>query len=257
MFKLDRKNHDFTNAPDAIVVNGVSMRFNLAREKVDSFKEYFIKRLKGQLKFTEFYALRDISLTVKRGEIFGIVGFNGSGKSTLLKIIAGVFKPSFGSVAVHGNIAPLIELGTGFDPELTGRENIFLNGSVLGYTQDFLKQRYDAIVDFAELGDFIDVPIKNYSSGMVGRLAFSVATMVEPDVLISDEVLSVGDFLFNQKCEDRINSLLEKNTTVLLVSHDIKQIERMCDRVAWIKKGTLVMVGKTEQVCEAYKNSTR
>ncbi len=245
------------SAPPVVEVIGVSMRFNLAKEKVDSFKEYMIKLIKRQLKFTEFYALTDVSITVNRGEIFGIVGLNGSGKSTLLKVIAGVFKPTTGSVKIHGNIAPLIELGAGFDPDLTGRENVYLNGCVLGYKEDFLRNKFDEIVEFSELADMIDVPIKNYSSGMVSRLAFAIATVVEPDILISDEVLSVGDFLFTQKCEARINSLIENGTTVLLVSHDINQIERMCDRAAWIKNGKIVLVGSTEEVCETYKHSTR
>ncbi len=244
-------------AQPVIEVTGVSMRFNLAKEKLDSFKEYMIKLIKRQLKFTEFYALTDVSVTVNKGEIFGIVGLNGSGKSTLLKVIAGVFRPTMGTVKIRGNIAPLIELGAGFDPDLTGRENIYLNGCVLGYKEAFLREKFDEIVEFSELADMIDVPIKNYSSGMVSRLAFAIATVVEPDILISDEVLSVGDFLFTKKCEARIEKLIENGTTVLLVSHDINQIERMCDRAAWIKNGRIMLIGSTAKVCETYKNSTR
>ncbi len=252
------KNETATNKNEiAIEVSNVSMRFNLSKEKLDSFKEYMIKLFKGQLRFTEFYALTDVSLSVRKGEIFGIIGLNGSGKSTLLKIIAGVFKPTTGSVRVAGNIAPLIELGTGFDPDLTGRENIFLNGCVLGYSEAFIKEKFNEIVEFAELPDMIDVPIKNYSSGMVSRLAFAVATVVEPDILISDEVLSVGDFLFTKKCEERINSLIKNGTTVLLVSHDINQIERMCNRAAWLKNGKMVMIGETQELCDAYSHSSR
>ncbi len=251
-------NNTQPKTPQPIIeVSNVSMRFNLAREKMDSFKEYMIKVLKRELRFTEFYALSDVSLTINKGEVFGIVGLNGSGKSTLLKVIAGVFKPTTGTVKVHGNIAPLIELGTGFDPDLTGRENIFLNGCVLGYKEQFLKEKYDEIVEFSELADMIDVPIKNYSSGMVSRLGFAISTVVEPDILISDEVLSVGDFLFTQKCEARINALLEQGTTVILVSHDINQIKRMCSRAAWIKNGKIITVGETQEVCEVYSHSTR
>ncbi len=254
---FDSKEFVPAEQPVAVEVSNVSMRFNLAKEKLDSFKEYMIKFFQGKLSFNEFYALSDVSVTVHRGEIFGIIGLNGSGKSTLLKVIAGVFKPTTGSVKVNGNIAPLIELGTGFDPDLTGRENIFLNGCVLGYSEAFLKEKFNEIVEFAELSDMIDVPVKNYSSGMVSRLAFAVATVVEPDILISDEVLSVGDFLFTKKCEDRINSLIKNGTTVLLVSHDINQIERMCNRAAWIKNGKIVMIGGTKELCEAYSHSTR
>ncbi len=265
MFDVDSKKKEgplrpkrsFEHEPVVITVEDVTVSFNLAAEKVDSFKEFFIRKFKGQLHFEQFLAIKNVSLDVKRGEIFGIVGLNGSGKSTLLKVIAGVYRPTSGNCKVQGRIVPLIELGTGFDVELTGRENVFLNGCLLGYSEKFLHDKYDEIVDFAELHDFMDVPLKNYSSGMSSRLAFSIATVVEPDVLIADEVLSVGDFLFIEKCENRINKLIENGTTVLLVSHDINQIERMCDRAAFLKQGELVTLGDTTDVCEIYKNTTR
>ena len=190
-----------------IEVNNVSMRFNMAKEKHESLKEYFLAAVQGRLQFEEFYALRDVSLTVERGDFYGLVGLNGSGKSTLLKVISGVFKPSAGSVTVRGTIAPLIELGAGFDFDLTARENIFLNGTVLGMTPKYIREKFDEIVEFSELRDFLDIPLKNYSSGMVSRLAFAVATTTKPDVLIADEILAVGDFLFQQKCEKRMQEL--------------------------------------------------
>lgn len=235
-----------------VSVDKVSMRFNLGQEKIDSLKEYVIKFLKNQLLFKEFWALNDISLEVKKGEVFGIVGYNGSGKSTLLKIIAGVMKPTKGQVKVNGTMAPLIELGAGFDPNLTGRENVYLNGAILGYTKQKLQASFNEILEFSELGDFIDVPVKNYSSGMVARLAFSIATIVEPEILIVDEVLSVGDYKFQAKCQDKIKKVIEKGTTVLFVSHSIKQVEELCDRVAWIDKGHLKMVGDSQTVCQMF-----
>lgn len=235
-----------------VSVEDVSMRFNLGQEKIDNLKEYVIKFFKKQLLFKEFWALNDISLEVKKGEVFGIVGYNGSGKSTLLKIIAGVMKPTKGKVKVSGTMAPLIELGAGFDQNLTGRENVYLNGAILGYTKKKLDDAFDEILEFSELGDFIDVPVKNYSSGMVARLAFSIATIVEPEILIVDEVLSVGDYKFQAKCQDKIKKVIEKGTTVLFVSHSIKQVEELCDRVAWIDKGHLKMIGDSETVCKMF-----
>ena len=236
-----------------IEVENVSMRFNLSKEKHESLKEYFLAMAKGRLQFDEFYALRDVSLTVEPGDFYGLVGLNGSGKSTLLKVISGVYKPSQGKVKVHGTIAPLIELGAGFDMDLTARENIYLNGTVLGYTPKYLDSKFDEIVDFSELRDFLDVPLKNYSSGMVARIAFAIATITKPDILIADEILSVGDFLFQQKCEQRMQELMSGGTTVILVSHSIEQVERMCNKVAWLDHGHLRMNGPTAQVCEAYK----
>lgn len=238
-----------------ISVNDVWIRFNLASERVDNIKEYVIKMLKRQLMFQEFMALKGISFEVKAGESWGFVGTNGSGKSTLLKTISGILKPYKGSVQVNGTISPLIELGAGFDGNLTARENIFLNGSVLGYSEKFLKEKFDEIVDFAELRDFLDVPIKNFSSGMAARLGFAIATTVKPDILICDEVLAVGDLKFQEKCEQRMNELLSGGTTLLFVSHSIEQVKRMCQKAIWIDHGEMKMIGNAEEVCNAYSNS--
>lgn len=238
-----------------ISVNDVWIRFNLASERVDNIKEYVIKILKRQLMFQEFMALKGISFEVKAGESWGFVGTNGSGKSTLLKTISGILKPYKGSVQVNGTISPLIELGAGFDGNLTARENIFLNGSVLGYSEKFLKEKFDEIVDFAELRDFLDVPIKNFSSGMAARLGFAIATTVKPDILICDEVLAVGDFKFQEKCEQRMDELLSGGTTLLFVSHSIEQVKRMCQKAIWIDHGEMKMIGSAEEVCNVYSNS--
>ncbi len=238
-----------------IEIEHVSMRFNLPTEKVDSIKEWFIRKAKGTLHVEEFFALSDVSLNVEKGDIYGLIGLNGSGKSTLLKIIAGVMKPTTGSCRVQGTIAPLIELGAGFDMDLTGRENIYLNGTVLGMSPQFIDSKFDELVDFSELRDFLDVAVKNYSSGMVARLAFSVATIMKPDILICDEVLSVGDFLFQEKCERRMEELMSGGTTVLLVSHSIEQIERMCNKAAWLSHGRLVAQGDCAGVCNDYKEN--
>jgi len=238
---------------NAVEIRKVYMRFNLSKEKIDSLKEFFIKFIKRQLMFDEFIALNDITFDIKKGEIFGIVGLNGSGKSTLLKIISSIYKPSLGTVKVEGSIAPLIELGTGFDMDLTARENIFLNGTILGHTTKNIQNKFDEIVDFSELFEFLDVPLKNFSSGMVARLGFAMATITKPDILIVDEILSVGDFLFQKKCEERISNLMRDGTTVIIVSHSITQIERLCNRVMWLEKGKIRMIGPAEQVCNAYK----
>ncbi len=238
----------------AVTLENVSMHFNMSSEKIDSLKEYFLKMVKGQLFYKDFVAVSDVSIKVKKGEVFGIVGTNGSGKSTLLKIISGILTPTTGKVTINGKIAPLIELGAGFDGELTARENIFLNGAVLGYERDFIESKFDEIVDFAELRDFLDMPIKNYSSGMVARIAFAIATMVKPDIMIVDEILSVGDFLFQQKCEKRIRDMMAGGTTVILVSHSISQIESMCNRVLWLEKSKPRMIGPVNEVCDAYKS---
>lgn len=224
----------------------------MPREKIDNMKEFFIKFLKRQLDYEEFVALSDISLEVKRGEVVGIVGLNGSGKSTLLKIISGILSPSEGSCEVKGTISPLIELGAGFDFELTTRENIFLNGSVLGFERAFIKEKYDEILDFAELRAFENVAIKNFSSGMIARLGFAIATLVKPDILIVDEILAVGDYLFQQKCEQRIADMMSGGTTVLIVSHAIEQIQRLCTRVVWLEGGRVRMIGDTLEVCNKY-----
>ncbi len=236
-----------------VEVKNVSMRFNATKEKVDSIKEYLIRIATRKLFFEEFWALQDISLSIKRGEVFGIVGYNGAGKSTLLKIIACVMKPTKGKVEIRGTMAPLIELGAGFDMDLSARENIFLNGAILGHPRKYMQDKYHEIVEFSELKDFIDMPLKNYSTGMVARLGFSVATITEPDILIVDEVLVVGDFKFQQKCEEKINSMLQNNTTVIIVSHSIKEIESLCDRVLWLEQSRFKMLGDAKVVCAAYR----
>ena len=237
-----------------IEVNDVSMVFNMASEQLNNLKEYFIKIMRHELFFQEFRALDHISFKVRPGEVVGLVGTNGSGKSTMLKCIAGVLEPSEGSIVVRGNIAPLIELGAGFDPELTARENIYLNGALLGYSRQFIDEHLDEIVDFAELADFMDMPLKNYSSGMVARIAFAIATVTEPDVLIVDETLSVGDVFFQEKCERRIQSFIQSGrVTVLFVSHSMEQVERICPRAIWIEKGTQRMDGPVDEVCAAYR----
>ncbi|CDB24129.1 putative uncharacterized protein [Clostridium sp. CAG:557] len=237
-----------------IEIKNVEMHFNMSKEKIDNLKEYFIKLAKRQLMYEDFTALDKVSVNIKPGEVFGIVGHNGSGKSTLLKTISGILKPTVGTVKVHGSIAPLIELGAGFDLDLTARENIFLNGSVLGFSNQMISEKFDEIVEFSELREFLDVPMKNYSSGMVARIGFAVATMVKPDILIVDEILSVGDFLFQQKCEQRINALMQGGTTVLIVSHALEQIRRLCTRVMWLDKGKIKMIGDTKTVCDAYES---
>ena len=236
-----------------ISVKDVSMVFNLATEKVDSLKEYVLKLLKRELMVQKFYALRNINLEIRRGESVALIGVNGSGKSTLLKVIAGVLHPTTGSVHVNGSIAPMIELGAGFDPELTARENVFLNGAVLGHDRKFMEDHFKSIIDFAELWDFVDVPVKNYSSGMVARLGFAIATEIRADVLIVDEVLAVGDFRFQEKCEKRIGEMMEGGTTLLFVSHSTKQVRQLCNKAVWLKKGKVQMVGEVNEVCEAYE----
>ncbi len=225
----------------------------MSKEKVDNLKEYFIRLIKKQLHFEQFLALQDISFDIEKGDVFGIVGLNGCGKSTLLKVISGILKPSKGTARSCGTISPMIELGAGFDMDLTARENIFLNGSVLGFSQKTMQEHFDEIIEFSELHDFVDVAIKNYSSGMVARLAFSIATIIKPDILIVDEILSVGDFLFQKKCEDRIRSMMEGGTTVIIVSHSLEQIKRLCKHVLWLERGKMKMLGDTETVCNAYK----
>ena len=233
-------------------VDHVTIRFNLASQKIDNLKEYFIKFIKGELMFQEFLAVQDISFQVREGEAWGLIGSNGSGKSTMLKAISGIIKPYKGSITVNGSVAPLIELGAGFDPECTARENIYLNGCVLGHSLKFMEEHFDEIVDFADIHKFLDSPVKNYSSGMKARLGFSIATMVKPDILIVDEILSVGDYKFRQKCEKRMKELLDGGTTLLYVSHNIEEVKRLCDHVIWIDHGRMRMVGDVEAVCDAY-----
>lgn len=238
----------------AIEVNDVTMVFNMASAKLNSLKEYFIALARHELFFKEFKALKNVSFKVPKGSVVGLVGTNGSGKSTMLKIIAGVLEPTEGDCLVRGNIAPLIELGAGFDIELTARENIYLNGALLGYTKQFIDEHIEDIIDFAELHDFMDMPLKNYSSGMVARIAFAIATVTEPDILIVDETLSVGDVFFQEKCMNRIRSFIETGkVTVLFVSHDINQVEHLCQTAVWIEKGVKRMEGPVAEVCEAYR----
>nr|WP_302665546.1 ABC transporter ATP-binding protein [uncultured Agathobaculum sp.] len=236
-----------------IKVNDVSIRYLMAYDRVKSVKEYIVQRIKGNLKYEEFWALKNISFNVEKGEVIGIIGHNGAGKSTLLKIISGILKPTSGTVQVDGIIVPMLELGSGFDSDLTGRENIFLNGAILGYSEEFLRQKYEEVVAFSELEKFIDVPLRNYSSGMIMRLAFSIATVVNPDILIVDEILAVGDADFQEKSKARMMELMGGGTTVLFVSHSLQQIREMCDRVIWLDHGQVVDIGPTQQICDKYE----
>lgn len=238
---------------DAIIqVKNVSMCFRMDMNRTNSLKEWVVRRLKGTQRHKDFYALHDVSFEVNRGEVFGIVGANGSGKSTALKVISGIYKPSSGTTVSAGRMAPMLELGSGFDVELSGRENIFLNGAILGFEESFIKSKFDEIIAFSELGDFINVPIKTYSSGMIMRLAFSIATVIEPEILIVDEILSVGDARFQEKSLKRMMDLMQGGTTVLLVSHSISQIQAMCSRVLWLEHGCVRMIGDVDTVCNAY-----
>lgn len=245
------------NNENAVELRDIEMHFNMSSERLESLKEYFLKLVKRQLHFQDFLALNKVSFDIKKGDVFGIVGLNGSGKSTTLKVISGILEPTCGSVETCGTIAPLIELGAGFDFELTARENIYLNGSVLGYSKKFMKEKFDEIVEFSEMKDFLDVPMKNYSSGMIARIGFAIATCTTPDILIVDEILAVGDFLFQQKCEERINRMMNDDTTVIIVSHSIEQIERLCKHCVWLEHGKVKMLGDTKTVCDAYKKSQR
>ena len=233
-------------------IENLTIRFNLASEKISDLKEYFIKLVKRELMFQEFLALKDVTLKVRRGESWGLIGVNGSGKSTLLKSTCGILKPYKGSIRINGNIAPLIELGAGFDYNMTARENIFLNGTVLGHSRKFMQEHFEEIVDFAELHEFLDVPSKNFSSGMQARLGFAIATMVRPDILVVDEILSVGDYQFQQKCYRRMEEMLSGGTTMLYVSHDIESVRKLCDHAIWLDKGHVVKSGLVEEVCDEY-----
>ena len=238
-----------------IVVDNVSMRFSLASERLDSFKEYVIKTIKQQVSYDEFWALTDVSFEVGQGDALGLIGLNGCGKSTMLKVIAGVLKPTKGSVQVYGSVAPLIELGAGFDMDLTARENVFLNGALLGHSRKEMLTYYDDIVSFSELHDFMDTPVKNFSSGMMSRLAFAIATIGTPDILIVDEVLSVGDFRFHEKCEARIQNMIDKGTTILFVSHSIAQVKKLCNKVVWLEKGHVRRYGDAAEICDEYSQT--
>lgn len=244
-------------AKPAIVVENMSMMFNLNKEKVDNIKEYFIKFVTRKLHFTEFWALNDISFTVEKGDRVGVLGFNGAGKSTLLKVIAGVLKPTKGTVKVSGVIAPMLELGAGFDMNYSGKENIYLYGATMGYSRKFIEEKYDEIVEFSELGDFIDVPVKNYSSGMRARLGFAIATAVEPEILILDEVLSVGDAKFRQKSEAKIRSMFDKGITVLFVSHSTQQVLNICNKAIILEKGRLIAQGDAKEICDKYNQMVK
>ncbi len=237
---------------NAIEVDHVGMKFNMSSEKVDNLKDYVIKALKHELMYKEFWALRDVTFNVKKGDRVGIVGLNGAGKSTLLKVVSGVLKPTEGSVRINGTIAPLLELGAGFDKQYTGAENIYLYGAMLGYSKEFLQEKYNEIVKFSELGDFIDVPVKNYSSGMKSRLGFAIATIVEPDILILDEVLSVGDAKFRKKSLKKVKSMMSHNVTVLFVSHSIDQMLEVCNKAILLEKGHLIAQGDAKDIAEIY-----
>lgn len=238
-------------------VENVGMKFNLSEEKVDDFKEYIIKLLKGNLSYQEFWALKNVNFELHQGERLGILGLNGAGKSTLLKVIAGVLKPTEGSVTRKGTVVPLLELGAGFDKQYTGAENIYLYGAMLGYTKEFIDEKYQEIVDFSELGDFINVPVKNYSSGMRARLGFSIATVVEPEILILDEVLSVGDAKFRKKSEKKIKSMFKTDVTVLFVSHSLKQVQRLCDKAILLEHGQIIASGDIKEVSKVYLEKTK
>ena len=236
-----------------IKLNQVSMHFKKPSQKIDSFKDYMIKKVKGQIAYEQFVALNNINLEIDKGEVVGFVGLNGAGKSTLLKLVAGVQKPTKGNIEIHGKVSPLLELGAGFDNDLTGRENIYLNGLILGYSKLFIKENMDYIIDFAEIREFIDTPIKNYSSGMRARLGFAIATAKVPQILIVDEVLSVGDGRFKKKSEEKMLELIQSEATVLFVSHSIAQIRRLCTKVVWLDKGEIKKIGNTKEVCDEYE----
>ncbi len=240
-----------------IKLEHVSMKFNLGIEKEFSIKQAFInffspKKRKKKNKKDVFWALSDVSFEVKRGEVIGLIGSNGAGKSTLLKVVSGVLKPTKGKVTVNGVISPMIELGAGFDAELTARENIYLNGSILGYSKEFLDEKFDEIVEFSELKDFLDAPVRNFSSGMVAKLAFSIATVVNPEILIVDEILSVGDIKFQEKSKNKMMEMIKGGTTVLYVSHDLSSIMELCNRVVWLEHGKVVKIGETDKICKEY-----
>ena len=236
-----------------VELHNLGMKYNLSSERINSLKEYLLRFIKGTLHYDEFTALSNINLQIAQGEVLGIIGANGSGKSTLLKLISGIYKPAEGKLVVHGNIAPLIELGAGFDFELTALENIYLNSAILGYARDFIKDSVSHILQFAELQEFKDVPIKNFSSGMVARLGFAIATVIRPDILIIDEILVVGDLRFQEKCEARITEFIDSGVTVIIVSHDLFQVERLCDHVLWLDKGKMRALGSAKDICTEYK----
>ena len=256
--KEDKLLENSTDSNIAIELRNVSLSFKIGNDKIDNLKEYIIRTLnRTKEKKTIFKATDDVSFKIYKGEKVGILGFNGAGKSTLLKIISGVYTPDEGEVIINGNIAPLLSLGAGFDKNYSGRENIFLNGAILGYDEQFLRSKYDEILEFSELGEFINLPVKNYSSGMLSKLGFSIATIVDPDILILDEVLGVGDINFRKKSKEKLQSLMESNTTVLLVSHSIKEIRNICDKAIWIEKGRVVDIGEVNDICDKYEEAAK
>lgn len=238
-----------------VSVKNISLKFKMEQNRANSLKEFCVRWLKRDLKSEDFWALTDVSFDVENGDVIGIIGHNGAGKSTLLKVISGIMKPTKGTIEAHGNIVPMLELGSGFDMELSGRENIYLNGAILGYSEEFLNEKYDEIVAFSELGNFIEAPLRTYSSGMLARLAFSVACIVEPEILIVDEILSVGDADFQEKSRARMMQLMTGGTTVFFVSHSLKQIREMCNKVVWLEHGKIQAVGKTEEICNMYEGA--
>lgn len=256
--KEDKLLENSTDPNIAIELRNVSLSFKIGNDKIDNLKEYIIRTLnRTKEKKTIFKATDNVSFKIYKGEKVGILGFNGAGKSTLLKIISGVYTPDEGEVIINGNIAPLLSLGAGFDKNYSGRENIFLNGAILGYDEQFLRSKYDEILEFSELGEFINLPVKNYSSGMLSKLGFSIATIVDPDILILDEVLGVGDINFRKKSKEKLQSLMESNTTVLLVSHSIKEIRNICDKAIWIEKGRVVDIGEVNEICDKYEEAAK
>ncbi len=236
-----------------IEIQDMTIEYKLASEHIYSMKEFLIAFITKRITYERFQALKNISFNVERGDVVGIIGHNGAGKSTMLKAISGIIKPASGSVKCYGRVVPMLELGSGFDPQLTGRENIFLNGAILGYSEEYLNEKYDEIVEFSELGKFIETPIRNYSSGMMMRLAFSIATLVNPEILIVDEILAVGDSDFQAKSKNRMLELMSGGTTVLFVSHSLEQIRELCNKVVWIENGIMQMIGETNVVCDAYE----
>ena len=238
-----------------VQVNNVTVRYKIANDRVSSLKEYINKKIGKKITEKEFLALDDVSFTVEKGDVVGIVGANGAGKSTLLKVVSGIQKPASGNVVLGGRVVPMLELGAGFDIELSGKENIYLNGAVLGYSKEFLDEKYDEILAFSELGDFINMPVRNYSSGMVARLAFSIASMINPEILIVDEVFSVGDENFQKKSRDRMVELMSGGSTVLFVSHNVGQIKEICNKAVWLRHGKVVMTGEANKVCDLYEES--
>jgi ABC-2 type transport system ATP-binding protein len=240
-----------------IKVDHVGVKFQMSSEKVDNLKEFIIKKINRQINYKEFWALKNVSFSIKEGDRVGILGLNGAGKSTLLKVIAGVLKATEGSVTTNGRIAPLLELGAGFDLQYTGAENIYLYAAVLGYSKEFIRGKFNEIVEFSELGDFINVPVKNYSSGMKSRLGFAIATVVEPEILILDEVFAVGDAKFRKKSEKKIKSMFKQGVTVLFVSHNIEQVKTICNKAILLEKGTLIAKGRVEEICELYENKIK